>query len=160
MGADGKIYITISDKREGSTSQGNQAAAQTEDATSEKESIVSKFIEHKVFNFIQSEAKTMVNYSLANIGNFTGDYDTQREVSATLNAISSLWNIGTATFTGAKVGGVGGAIASLIVSTGIQAVSYGLQEKSNGFANYKENYNIEKLRQISGLDGTTNGGRI
>ena len=53
-------------------------------------------------------------------------------------------------------GGVLGAVAY----TAAMAVDFTLSEASNQIQFAKQNYDIRQLRQISGLDGLTNGGRI
>ena len=55
-------------------------------------------------------------------------------------------------------GPIGGAVA-VAFSMVAQGVNFGLQEHANRVSNRNQNYNISQLREISGLDALTNGGR-
>jgi hypothetical protein len=159
MSADGKIYITISDSRESEIIKGTKINAPSEGKKEKEKTTTSDFIKHQFFNFIESEAKQMVNYTLGNIGNFTGDYNAQRQVNFGLSAASVITNIGMSALAGSKFG-IPGAIAGAVVAATSQAVSFGLQLRTQNLEITKQNYSIGQLKQLSGLDGLTNGSRI
>lgn len=160
---EGKIYITITDQRIGGETTGKPPQQPTDNGGQEKEdkNLLGDYIKHRFFSLVQEQAKQMVNYAISNIGNFTGDYQTQREIEVGLKATNLGVNLVTSfvagfTATGGNV--IGGAVAvGIVVAT--SAISYGLQETVNKVNNRNQNYNIAQLREISGLDALTNGGR-
>ena len=152
--ADGKIYITISDTRGGSGA-GVGEEAETQDK--KNKSGMQQFM--KVFGFVEGQAKQFLNYSVANIGNFTGNYQSQREVQAALNAVNFTINLGTSIFVGAKTGGVPGAIIAGVLSIASKAIEFGYREYSESFENRKVNRNIDMMRNRLGLQGLTDGSR-
>ena len=153
---DGKIYITISDRRFGK----NKAEADEQNKRDKegKESSLKSFAQHKFYNFIQSEAKQAVNYTVANIGNFTGDYIKQQQVSNAVSILNFGVDVATAAIAGSKFGGGGAAIGTLIV-VAAKAITTGEQT----FASYAEftrqNRAINQLRTRAGLNSTNNGSR-
>lgn len=158
MSADGKIYITISDTRESETVKGTDKSAPKKEKKPQEEKN-NDFIKHQLFNLLESQAKQMVQYSIGNIGNFTGDYNAQRQVNFTMSAISVVSNIGMGAFAGAKYGPWGAVVGAAVVAVS-QGVNFGLQLHSQNLEINKQNYNIQQLRKLSGLDGLTNGSRI
>lgn len=154
--ADGKIYITISDSRRGSGSGVSNDA----DNTEEKENPLSKYARHRFFNFAEGQAKQFVNYTVGNIGNFTGNYIEQSEVQGMIRNISFLVNLGTAIYSGVKMtkSWVGGVIAGAI-SIGSQAINFGYQEYTETVMNRRTNRNIEMMRNRLGLQGLIDGSR-
>ena len=151
---DGKIYITISDTRAaGSVKPPSRQA----DWWKETEDIVKA--DKQYYQNAKTIAGTMIgmatqaaNFALSNIGNFSGSYQSQREINAAKGAVLKATGfIGAAT-----VGGVAGAVAY----AGVILFNFGLNEYSNQVQFNKQNYDISKLREISGLNGLTNGGRI
>lgn len=160
--SDGKIYITISDARTGEVIKDTNISVPSEPKQKKKteEEKRNDFIRHQLFHLIENEAKTMVNYSISNIGNFTGDYNAQRDINYALSATGVMTSIGLGAWQGAKIGGIPGAIIGASAVTLSQAVNFGLQLRSQNLEIRKQNYNINQLRQLSGLDGLTNGSRI
>ena len=143
----GKIYITISDTREPKKEERkrNLRPLEVENA---------KFLEGlaKTAAVVSTYAIQYANWSINNIGNFSGNYQGQRELQAAKSAI--LKGVG---FAGAiAAGGILGGVAY----AGAMTFDFILNEKSNMAQFSKQNYDIRQLRQISGLDGLTNGGRI
>ena len=159
MSADGKIYITISDARTGEVIKGTDISVSDKPKKKTEEEKRNDFIQHQLFHLIEKEAKQMVQYSLGNIGNFTGDYNAQRDVNYALSATGVLSSIAMGALAGAKYGPWGAAIGAGVVAAS-QAVNFGLQLHSQNVEIKKQNYNISQLRQLSGLDGLTNGSRI
>jgi hypothetical protein len=160
--ADGKIYITISDTRGGSGSGVSNDA--DSGASSNNESKLGKFVAHKVRNLVESEARTFVNYTIGNHGNFTGDYIAQSEMQGAMNAINFMTELGSAIATGAKMGGGGwgsliGAAVAVTTFSVIKGVNFGLQERSEKFQQTKTNRNLEIMRERLGMEGLTNGSR-
>lgn len=165
---EGKIYITISDTRNGGNGGGGETPTpsptpSTATGTSgEKEpNLLGDFIKHKFYNMVQEQAKQLVNYSIGNIGNFTGDYQVQREVETGVKVANIGVNLAT-TFAGGFIatgGNIVGGIAAVGFMVASQTINFALQETANRVSNRNQNYNIEQLRNISGLDALTNGGR-
>lgn len=154
---DGKIYITISDKRTsgGSGGSGNGGGFtqldQTPENPIEEDGLFKKLTEHQYYNFVLGTTKQIVDYSIANIGNFTGDYNTQRQV----NALKQVVGIGTNLALGFATGGVAG----LVIAGVSTAIKYGLEYMNDMVDNTKRNHEINQLREISGLNALTNGSR-
>lgn len=158
--SDGRIYITISDERTGEIISGTTKLAPTKKKEESKENGFSRYIQHQFFNLIEQEAVSMVNYTLGNIGNFTGDYNAQREVNFARSAFGVIRNIGTAAAQGATIGGGYGALIGAAIATTAETVKFGFQLHSQNIETKKQNYSINQLKQLSGLDGLTNGSRI
>lgn len=159
--ADGKIYITISDTRGGS---GAGVSNDADTGGSDKNQTIADFAKHKFFHLIESEARTFVNYSIGNIGNFTGNYQMQRDVQQTFGILSEMINIGSASVTAFKAfkGGTQGAIAAAITAAATiagKAINFGMKEYQEQFENRRTNRNIELMRNRLGLEGLTNGNR-
>lgn len=151
MSADGKIYITITDARTGEVIKDTDKPTPTPTKPSEEKDKTS-IAKHQLWHFIENEAKQMAQYTISNIGNFTGDYNAQRQINFGLSVLNSAKNIGLAALYGGPVG-AGIAVASMTINFGLQLHSENLEVK-------KQNHNIDQLRQLSGLDGLTNGSRI
>lgn len=155
--ADGKIYITISDTRGGSgAGVGNEADKQQEKG---KDSALGKYIWHRFYNFVESQAKQYVNYTVSNIGNFTGDYTTQRETEEMLKIASMMIGFVTTTVAAGAKYGAPGAIIAASISIGSEAINFAYREKSESFQNRKTNRNIDMMRKRLGLEGLTDGSR-
>ena len=156
---DGKIYITISDRRFGR----NKAEADEQNKTEknkENENPLADFAKHKFRNLIESQAKQAVNYTIGNIGNFTGDYINQTHMSEALNFVNSVLDIGAAAYAGLKyTGHAAGAIIAAGVAVAGKAITTGEQYYAGYVANVRQNRAIAQLRDRAGLDGTNNGSR-
>lgn len=87
MANDGKIYIIITDKR---PSGGSSDISNDKEESSTKDNVFLDFAGHKFFNMIQSQMKKDIMYNINNIGNFTGDYITQKNVNEAMTALSGL----------------------------------------------------------------------
>lgn len=153
MAESGKIYVILTDKR-GQQPEPTPPTPETPSTPKPKKEEKNKYLSAalKVGATVAACAIQAANWSLNNIGNFTGDYQKQRQVQAVKGAL-----LKGAGFVGAvAAGGVLGAVAY----TAAMAVDFTLSETSNQIQFAKQNYDIRQLRQISGLDGLTNGGRI
>lgn len=166
--SDGKIYITITDKRpldqSGSTiSQTGQSSQKADTSNSDsgksQGSVLLRYAEHQFFHFVEAEAKKYAMNTLGNIGNFTGDYALQDDINVSLSALSSIANIGFAAIQGAKIGGPIGAAVGAVIGVAMNEINFQMKDKLARLENKKTNIRIEKLRIRSGLDGATNNGR-
>lgn len=159
--ADGKIYITISDTRGGS---GAGVSNDADTGGSDKKQTITDFAKHKFLHLVDNEAKTFVNYSIGNIGNFTGNYQAQRDAQTAMSMMSEMINIGSsavtafASFGGGMQGGIAAAITVAATVT-TKAINFGLQEYAEQFNNRRINRNIDYMRNRLGLEGLTNGSR-
>ena len=160
MANDGKIYITISDRRFGQ----NKAEADEQnkiDQSKEQNSFdeAGKFAQHQFRSFISSQMKQAVAYSLNNIGNFSGDYEKQAHVSTAITVFSDLNNVGMAAIAGAKTAGGLGALIGALIVTASTVVSYSTQYFDMQQSTKKQNLELSRLRTRAGLNGTNNGSR-
>lgn len=157
MANDGKIYITISDRRFGSNV--SEADEQNKiDKEKEQKDPLGDFARHKFFSFIQSEAKQAVNYTIGNIGNFTGDYVMQQHIQEAINVADTLANIGIAALAGAKYGPYGALIGAGI-AIAAKGISYTEQLIAGYAHNAVQNKQIAQLRTRVGLNTTNNDSR-
>jgi len=158
--ADGKLYITISDKRFGK----NVAEADEQNKLDkQKESDgkgIESFLQHRFFNMIEGQAKQAVMYSINNIGNFTGDYVTQQHVSDAVEVANFLVDLGVSAVAGAKMTGSWvGAVVAVGMSLVNKGVSYAESIYAGGVQTRRTNKDIALLRSRAGLNSTNNGGR-
>lgn len=159
MANDGKIYITISDRRFGK----NKAEADEQNKVEkekEEKNPLKEFIQHKFFNLVESQAKQAVNYSISNIGNFTGDYVEQAHVSDTMQILNTMTDIATSFIAGIKMTGspVGGLVAVAVSSIG-RGIGMVEQQYAGYVENVRQNRSIAQLRTRAGLNGSNNGSR-
>lgn len=160
---EGKIYITISDTRGGGgePTPSPETPTPKEPKEEKEKNLLGDFLKHKFFNMVEDQAKQMVNYTIGNIGNFTGDYQAQREIETSMKVANMGVSLVTAFMGGmtATGGNILGGVAAVGFMVASQGINIALQEHANKVSNRNQNYNIEQLRNISGLDALTNGGR-
>ena len=157
--SDGKIYITISDTRGGSgvgltetpSVSNQQASGLASEGGSNKESAAKIIAKTQFANFVISEAREIVNYSIGNIGNFIGDYEMQQNIQVGLKNLSTAGNIVNAFAQGNLAGG-------LMALAGV-GISKGLEIHAEIIANKKLNREISILRERSGLNSLYDGSR-
>ena len=160
--ADGKIYITITDepvssKATSANTSGTQQSGK-KDENDNKNSLFGDFVKHQFFNFVESQAKQFMNYSISNIGNFTGNYQSQRQVQETLRIGNMAKGVVLSVAAGAKFGLPGAlvaggiAMASTVINLAYENHSLDVQTK-------QQNREIAMMRKISGLDALDNGSR-
>ena len=167
MALDGTIYITITDERGsgggGATPKPTPTPKDVEkqaQENSDNNSALGEYARVSFYNFVNAQAQQFVNYAIGNIGNFTGDYNKQRQVQQMVTVGNTLKSIGMSVAAGVTMGGaVGGIIAGAIAVT-TQAVNFAYSEYSNNFAVAKQNRELTQLRKLTGLDSLTNGSRI
>ena len=158
---EGKIYITITDKLSEEPDGSVVSSGDSPNQKVKQQKTLEAYATHRFFNFVESQAKTIANYSVSNIGNFTGDFQMQRDIDSAV----TLAKFGVNLIASFKAGMVfsGGNVAGGLVAVGIalatEGINYGLQEKSANLQIRNQMYTIEQLRTISGLNGLTNGGR-
>lgn len=160
--ADGKIYITISDKPIGD-------GGGTEPEKKKKQyTTIGRYIEHEIFHFLKEQAENAINYSINNIGNFTGDYNSQKEMQLVVNMANKVKGLAFAGYYGAKAGaaavgtaagGVAGGIIGVAIAVGGMAINFGLNEAANQKQFKRQNFNIDQLRSISGQNILLDGSR-
>ena len=155
-----KIYITISDKRgSGTIGQSDTGAKTTEEEKEEK--ALSKYLQHQFFATIKSQTKQAVRYAVNNIGNFTGDYQTQRQMQSVVLLADFMVDLGTSAYTGFKLSGGNpvGAMVAVGINLATSAINLAEQNSIGRVENKRLNYTIDILRQRSGLDTLTDGSR-
>lgn len=150
---DGKIYITISDQRGKGGGYGGEPGTVINSKKQDNETTaLGDYAKHEFFNLIKQNATKIVNYSIGNMGNFSGDYLAQTNINATMSNVSTLASYGLAAAAGAKYGGPLGAAIAVGVKMVTDAVSFGLNERTNRAQYKKTNYEISKLKDLSGLN--------
>lgn len=157
--ADGKIYIIVTDRLPGGGGEPLPDKPRG-DTEKEKEGVLSSFAKHKFFDFIQDQTKQAINYSIGNIGNFTGDYIAQTHAAESIHILNSVMNIGVAAYTGFKTTG---SPWGALVAAGISVASMGISAFQEVFATQqqikRQNRDIDLLRSRSGLNSTNNESR-
>lgn len=145
---DGKIYITISDKR--GTGDGVIPEAPEQQKQKKEQPSQWNYFKDSFVRFAEQQAMQAINYTVSNIGNFTGNYLAQQNTQAAVSAIKQAVGIVSAF----AVNPIAGAIA--VAST---AINFGYSEYTANYNNRKQNREIAILRERSGLDTLTNGSR-
>lgn len=158
MANDGKIYIIVTDQLPGGG--GPLVPDQPKQPKEEKDNALADYAKHRFFNFIEGQAKQAINYTVNNIGNFTGDYIQQQHVQDNLAAANWLINVGNAALAGFKVtGSPYGALLGAGIAVATSAISYGQQYYAGYLENARLNKNINQLRTRAGLNSSNNGSR-
>ena len=166
--ADGKIYITISDNR-GANNEVETANAEAKSTSNNNGSTALGLMAfNKFINFAENQANQYVNFTIGNIGNFTGSYSAQKEMEASMRAINFVGNLGisaigtfvqfTAMTGNVAAGGIA-AIVDIALNVGSSLISFGYQEQVEQFNMRRTNRNISLMRERLGLEGLTNGSR-
>lgn len=158
MNADGKIYIIVTDKLPGGTSPVPEPQ-EPEGNGKEKEGALQHFARRRALNTLRSLAINSANYAISNIGNFTGDYETQADVQNAISAVRSFVSIGMSAMAGFKLGGPWGAVIGATLEIANQGVNYLGTQISMHIQNQKTNYSLEQLRNRAGLNTLRDGSR-
>ena len=165
MALEGTIYITISDERGsgggGATPKPTPEPKKVEEQAQQEtdNNVLGEYARVQFYNFMTSQAKQFVNYTIGNIGNFTGDYNRQRHVQQIVSIGNSLKAIGISVYAGFTAGGVVGGVIAGALAVASQGINFAYSEYSNNFAIKKQNREITELRKLVGLDSLTNGSR-
>lgn len=154
---DGKIYIIVTNKLPGGVGPG--PGPKPSEKEEKDEDLFSHWAKNRLISLGKGLAKKAVMYPLSNIGNFTGNYVAQTQINNSLSVVNSLLSIGTAAFAGFKLFGPPGAAIAASIAVINETVSYSLQSISNWVENQKINYNIDQLRDRSGMNATLDGSR-
>jgi len=159
MADDGKIYIVITNRTPQSVEQGTAGVEQKKNED-DKESVLGKYVFHQFFNLIQSQAQQAVSLSINNIGNFTGDYQSQRVAQGLMTISSRLAGIGLAAASGWKMSGSWiGAVIGAVVQTGTYAKDDIINSQLLKLQDRKMNFAIQQLQERSGLNTRIDGSR-
>lgn len=154
--AEGKIYIIVTNQLPGGG--GEPTPGGDGEKKDKKQTTLQDFIQHRFFNFIESQAKQAINYSISNIGNFTGDYITQQHVSDAMQFVSFGLNLGTAALAGSKFG-VPGAVVAVALTLAAKTITTTEQLLAGSVENARQNREIRQLRTRAGLSSSNNGSR-
>lgn len=162
--SDGKIYIIVTDKYPGGQPGPGPSPMPTPEQSTvtetNNESLLQKYAFHKTFDFLEAQAQKAINYTISNIGNFTGDYDKQRQVQSSVTAIKTLMNIGTAAYAGfVATGNPIGAAIGAVIATGSLLINAAYEQHSLEIQQKKNDYAIAQLQQRSGLNTLIDGSR-
>lgn len=150
-----ELYITISDNR---SADGSVAKEKTKNGSFFGDNL-GKYVEHEAMHFVKQQVTQAVNYSLSNIGNFTGDYITQRRVNEIRKGVNTAIGIGMMTIAGAKTGGWIGAIIGFTIGVAGTVANEFYEHKSSLVEFKKQNLEISLLRQRAGLNTWYDGSR-
>ena len=158
MNTDGKIYIVITDRMPGSPGS-PEGEGKGEGAKKSESGMVAHWARQRLLGEAKSLASGWLSYGVNNIGNFTGDYTTQMEMQAGMNAISRLSGIGLSALAGLKVAGPWGALIAMGIST-INSVTQDIQKHNLRLLEQKKtNYAISQLRERSAMNPYVDWGR-
>lgn len=159
MASDGKIYITISDRRGQGGGDTPTPGVPDEKQEEKKENTLESWIAHQGLNLLKQQVVNNLNFAINNIGNFTGNYQLQREQQRELAIFNKIIGVGLTVYAGAKVGGVPGVLIALGVQAVNETVNFVQQYMLNEVQQKQTNHNIEQLRQRSGLNTLRDGSR-
>ena len=140
-----KIRVEAGSEDTGIKQDANQAQKALTEQEKARQASMSLFT-----HAMQSEVKKIINYSVANIGNLTGDSIRQQNVQRTMGYIQDIATIAL----GYKSSGAVGAtiaIAGITLSKGLEVASYFIEQRHNDIER-------EYLLERSG-NATLNGGR-
>ena len=151
----GKIYITISDERKG-VSPDSPRPDEPENEEETKKKSLGDYLLHKTLDFLRKELTEVSEYAIQNIGNFSGNYAAQRELSQTYQAVSSLVDMGLTIALSPNPVVAVAAVGFKLISTGINDARRWLE---NTHDYNKSIYGIDQLRTRSGMNSLMDGSR-
>ena len=154
--ANDKLYITISNKSGVNGSGDSDSKKKKEkDPASEFKS----YLVHQSLDLIKSKTLSAIDKAVNRIGTFKGDYISSREAQYALSMVKQTSSIISSAVAGATIGGGIGAIAgatfafsSILVDNVQDLIDY-------NHAYNMQQYEIDLIRQRSGLNSTTNESR-
>lgn len=133
------------EKGQETAGDGREVQEQQASTRAEKIAVTSIFA-----NQMMNVGKQIVNYSINNVGNLTGDYIVQSQINQALDVFSDIATIGTGFATGGWIGGV-------VAATGV-AIKKGVQFFQEEQDIRKANRQSAYLRERTG-NATTNNSR-
>lgn len=158
MANDGKIYIIITDQLPTGTPPSPQTpSTNTQTSSSGKDGI--NIFDLQFFSFMKSQVMKAVNYNISNTGNFTGNYQLQRNIQSSMQDCFDLLNLGNAIISGYKHGGVLGAIGAGTLAILAPSINKAYENRLIDIEQMQTNNKIEQLRVRAGLNQLTNGSR-
>ena len=154
--ANDKLYITISNKSGGNGSGDSDSKKKKEkDPAGEFKS----YLVHQSLDLIKSKTLSAIDKAVNRIGTFKGDYISSREAQYALSMVKQTSSIISSAVAGATIGGGIGAIAgatfafsSILVDNVQDLIDY-------NHAYNMQQYEIDLIRQRSGLNSTINESR-
>ena len=154
--ANDKLYITISNKsRDNGSGDSDSKKKKEKDPAGEFKS----YLVHQSLDLIKSKTLSAIDKSINRIGTFKGDYISSREAQYAIAMVKQSMSIGSSMLAGFAIGGGIGAIAGATF-----AFSSILVDNVQDIIDYKQAYNVQQyeidlIRQRSGLNSTTNESR-
>lgn len=156
---DGKIYIIVTDKLPGGKGETTPEKPKKKEEETSDNSLLMHWARDSLINTAKQTVNKAIDYSLNNIGNFTGNYIAQTHINNLRSNLHTLTSIGESAFAGFMFAGPVGAVISTslaVLNTGTSSL---FQIHSNLVANRKTNYEIEQLRNRSGMNTLLDGSR-
>ena len=155
--SDGKIYITISDRRGG---EGKPAEPQQGGASDKKESTFSSWAKHQFLSMVKQQAIGNLSYAISNIGTFTGDYNHQRSASFAMQLANEATSFGLSVLAGAQMGGgLPGAIVGAVLYAGNKTIQTAQEYALIQLKQRQTDYAIDQIRMRAGLNPYLDGSR-
>ena len=155
----GKIYIYVTDKLPQGDGQPTPGPGTSDSNKKEESNLLLHYARDKIINTTKQAVMSNINFALNNIGNFTGNYQLQRDIESTQRILNSITNIGTSAWAGFKItgGNPWGALIGATVATFNEASGIVRNEILIGVQTKKANREVNVLRQRSGLNSLTDG---
>ena len=154
--ANDKLYITISNKSGGNGSGDSDSKKKKEKVPASE---FKSYLVHQSLDLIKSKTLSAIDKAVNRIGTFKGDYISSREAQYALSMVKQTSSIISSAVAGATIGGGIGAIAgatfafsSILVDNVQDLIDY-------NHAYNMQQYEIDLIRQRSGLNSTTNESR-
>ena len=158
--ADGKIYIIVTDQLPNGSGPITPDGNQQQNKIKEKKDPLGDYAKHQFFNLVKNQAMQNLNYSISNIGNFTGDYMKQEHVENMMQAGSFVLSLVTSAVAGWKMTGSPWGAVIAVAATGIsEGISTAQQYYAGLVENARKNRDIALLKTRAGLNSTNNGSR-
>lgn len=151
-----KIYITISNKS-GGNGNGDGDSKKNKEKDPSKE--LKSYLVHQSLDLIKSKTLSAIDKSINRIGTFKGDYISSREAQYAQAMVKQGMSIVSSMVAGATIGGGIGAIAGGAFAFGSILVDNVQDIIDYNHAYNMQQYEIDLLRQRSGLNSTTNESR-
>ena len=156
--SDGKIYITISDRRGEPDTPTPSVPGTEKKEKKDKNDLFTHWAKNQLIGEVKQLANTAVTFGISNYGNFTGDFQAQRDIDAAMGIMSNISSIVMGGVAGSTFGPAGSIIGIAIATTNV-AVNKGLSLYTEALNRRRTNREIDILRQRAGLDVLLDGSR-